>query len=184
MGLAISALVWSCKGGGGSDNNSPTPCTDITFDAADTAPAAGDVFLSPTGSTCSTVNVSVLVNSLSGLFTVGFDLTFPSSVLQYDNYTVGPLLQKSSTNAPLVLVTAVSGGLQVAMTRRSPDGSVAATGNELLITFQFSKKSAGTGMIDFNSSNSSPVTEEVLDENGQARPASFGPGHGGSVVVP
>ena len=182
MGLAISALIWSCKGGG--NDNPPVPCTTITFDAADAAPAAGDVFLSATGSTCSTVNVSVVINNLSGIFTVGFDLTFPSSVLQYDSYTLGPLLQKSSTIAPIVLVTPLSSGLQVAMTRLLTDGPVAATNNEVLITFQFSKKSAGTGMIDFNSSNSSTVTEEVLDENGQTRPASFGPGHGGSVVVP
>jgi hypothetical protein len=184
LGLLVSLLSWNCKGGG-DEGTSAAPCTDITFTAANTSPASGDVFMSQTGSTCTTLQVSVVVNDLTGIFTVGFDLNYPSTRLQYNTYTVGPLLQKSASNSPIVLVDAATAGLiKVAMSRVIQDGPVSAGSNEVLITFQFSKASAGTGSMDFNSSGSSAVTEEVLDQNGQERPASFGPNHGGSVMVP
>jgi hypothetical protein len=182
LGLLISLLSWSCKSGG--DESTAVPCTDITFTAADTTPASGDVFMSQTGGTCSALQVSVVVNDLSGILTVGFDMTYPASLLQYTSFTVGPLLQKTASNPPLVLVTGGSGVIKVAMSRVMQDGPVNAVSNEVLITLHFSKVSAGTGNIDFNSSVSSTVDEEVLDQNGATRPASFGPNHGGSVMVP
>jgi hypothetical protein len=183
LGLLISLLSWSCKSGGGEEN-SAVPCTDITFTAADTTPASGDVFMSQTGATCSSLQVSVVVNDLSNILTVGFDMTYPASLLQYTNYTVGPLMQKNTSNPPIALVTGGSGVVKVAISRVMQAGTVNAGSNEVLVTLHFSKVSAGTGNIDFNSSGSSTVDETVLDQNGAARPASFGPNHGGSVMVP
>src|SRR5262245_64217273 len=181
LGLLISLPSWGCKGGG--DEASAAPCTDITFTAADTTPASGDVFMSQTGSTCTTLQVSVVVNDLSGILTVGFDMTYPAALSQYTSYTVGPLMQKNGST-PIVLVTGGSGTVKVAVSRVMQDGPVNALSNEVLITLHFSKVGAGTGTIDFDSSQSSTVDEEVLDQNGTARPASFGPNHGGIVMVP
>jgi len=183
LGLVMAALSVCCQGGDGDDDTSPLPCTAISFDAANTSPVAGDVYFSPSSSTCTTVDVSVRVNEISDVFTVGFDLMYPASVLLYQSYTLGPLLQKGTATAPRALLTSGSGALQVVMTRLSPDGPVVAGANEILITLRFSKVGVGAGMIDFNSSSSSTVTEEILDDSGQTRPASFGPGHGGTVTV-
>ena len=172
-----------CSGGEG---DSPGPCMSISFTPAIATVASGSVFLGELTSTCTTVDVVVMVNDLSGIWTVGFDLSFPASVLSYDSYTAGPLLQKGSpASNPVFLVTNSSSSvIQVTATRFYPDPSVAAVGSEILMTLRFSKVSSGTGAIDFDDSSGSLVDEVVLDQNGANRPASFQPDHGGIVLVP
>jgi hypothetical protein len=171
-----------CSGGEGDP---PGPCMSISFTPAIATVSSGSVFLGELASTCTTVDVVVMVNDLSGIFTVGFDLSFPTSVLSYDSYTAGPLLQKGSpTNNPIFLFTKSPGVIQVAASRVSPDPSVAAVGSEILMTLRFNKVASGTGAIDFNDAMSSAIDEVVLDENGFIRPASFQPDHGGIVLVP
>jgi hypothetical protein len=172
-----------CSGGEGDP---PVACLPISFTPAIGTIASGSVFLGELTSTCTSVDVVVMVNDLSGIFTVGFDLAFPASVLSYDSYTAGPLLLKGSpTQNPFFVVIDPSPGVvQVSATRLSPDPSVAAVGSEMLMTLRFSKVSSGTGAIDFDDGSGSLVDEVVLDENGATRPASFQPDHGGIVLVP
>lgn len=180
---AVLLLTGGCGGGGREDP--PPPCLGLDFQNAMTTGAAGDVFLERAAASCSTVQVSVTVADLTGIWTVGFDLTFPSSLIRYDGNAPGPLLLKGNpVNPPVVLVNETATGLQVTMSRLQPDPSVDAVGREELIRFRFLKLTSGTGGIDFDFSSSSPVGETVLDESGGARPASFGPGHGGLVTVP
>src|SRR5437879_13527111 len=80
----------TCSGSGGGDNNG-MPCTDMTFVAADSTPADGDVFLLGSGATCTTVQVSVGVQDLSSIYTDGFDLNFHCTLLQYQWHTNGPI---------------------------------------------------------------------------------------------
>jgi hypothetical protein len=160
-------------------------CQQLDFQGAITTVTGGDVFLQSGVATCSTVDASVMVNDLTGIWTVGFDLGFPASLLEYEGYTLGPLLlQGNPVNAPVVLVNQTSTGLQVMVSRLQPDPGVDAIGAKQLISFQFRKLAGGTGMIDFDSSPASPVSETILDASGGPRPASFGPGHGGLVTVP
>jgi hypothetical protein len=184
MLLTLGLTPGCSSGGGGNDGPSPMPCMSIDFVRALATPGAGDVYLAGSGS-CTGLDVAVVVSNLSGIFTVGFDITYPASQLSYQNYTVGPLLLKGSpTTTPLTFVIASSGKLQVTMTRFAPDASVTASGSENLIIFHFGKGATGSGLIDFDMSGSSTVTEQIIDENGNVRPASFGPGHGGAVTVP
>jgi hypothetical protein len=172
-----------CSGGEGDP---PGPCMSISFTPAIATVSSGSVFLGELASTCTTVDVVVMVNDLSGIWTVGFDLAFPASVLSYDSFTAGPLLQKGppAINPFFLVRKSGSGVIQVAATRVSPDPSVAAVGSEILMTLRFSKVSSGTGSIDFNDAVSSAIDEVVLDENALPRPASFQPDHGGIVLVP
>ncbi|HUD71738.1 MAG TPA: cohesin domain-containing protein [Dongiaceae bacterium] len=182
--LLVALLALSCGGGGGGGSDA-LPCTTLTFDRALSTLANGDVYLDQASGTCSTVGVGVLVNNLSRIWTVSFDLNFPSSLLTYDSFTLGPLLQKGSpASPPLVFVTQVGSTVQVTMTRLLPDPPIDAVGSEALITIRFQRVAAGSGAIDFNTSGSSPVGEVVLDELGGTRPATFAPGHGGMVMVP
>jgi len=160
-------------------------CTNLTFDRALVGPSAGDVYFDESSSTCSTLEVGILVSNLTGIFTAGFDLSFPPAMLQYDSYTLGPLLLKGNPQtAPFVLVTPVAGGLQITMTRFGPDLPVSAVGSEALITLRFTRVAPGAGAIDFNTGGGSSVGEAILDDNGVPRPALFAPGHGGMVLVP
>src|SRR5713226_2804861 len=118
--MASLLVTLGCKAGANNnDGSGPLPCTNLSFTRALSSPANGDVYLQGVTSTCSTIDVSVDVANLSGIFTVGFDLTFPSSIVSYQTFFKGSLLQKNNpATPPYFLVTNPSpGSLQVAMSR-------------------------------------------------------------------
>jgi hypothetical protein len=157
-------------------------CTSLSFDRALTTPSSGDVYLDRAAGTCSTIDIAVLVNNLSGIWSVSFDITYPTGLLAYQSYTLGPLLQKGAPlNAPVVVVKTSGNDVQVTMTRLASDPPVSATGSESLITLSFARLAAGSAAIDFDPGG---ITDIILDDHGMTRPAVFGPGHGGMVVVP
>ena len=180
----LLVLGLACKGKG-NNGDDVIPCTSISYAGSIGTPAAGDVYLLSLGSSCDSVDVSVLVTNLSGIFTVGFEINYPSSVIGYQSFTPGPLLQQGSpTTAPYFLVTNPSPGvIMVSGTLFRPDSSVSATGNAIFITFHFVRVSSGSGTIDFNT-GSGAINNQIIDENGTVVAASFGPGHGGVVQVP
>jgi hypothetical protein len=187
IALALALALTGCSGGDESID-SPTPCTDMEFAESHQTPSSGDVFLQDVAtlySTCSTIDVVVVVNDLTDIWTVGFDLTFPHTLVRYDSYTLGPLLQQGSpANPPFVQVNESAGSLQVTATRLPPDGDVNAVGQQVLISLRFTKLSVGADMIDFDLSGGSTVNDVIQDEFGNVRPANFGPSHGGLLTVP
>jgi hypothetical protein len=179
--VAAILLTLGCGGGGGGSD--AIPCTALSFDRALQTPANGDVYLDQSNSTCSTVDVSVVVSNLSGVFTAGFDIAYPTNLLQYSSYTLGPLMQKDGpATPPLVIAIQAGGTVQISVTRFSPDPDVDAVGSEALIALRFVRVAPGAGIIDFDTSGTSTVGEIILGP--PARPASFAPGHGGIVTVP
>ena len=180
---AVTLIVCGCSGGGGGSD--PVTCTSLSFDRALATPSSGDVYLNQAAGTCSTIDIAVLVNNLTGIWSVSFDISYPTGLLAYQSFTVGPLLQKGAPlNAPVVVVTTSGSDVQVTMSRLGSDPPVGATGSESLITLSFARVAAGSAAIDFDSSGGSSVGEIILDDHGATRPAVFGPGHGGMVVVP
>jgi hypothetical protein len=161
-------------------------CAPPSFEAALSEPAATDIFLAPGAATCTNLEVEVAAHAISGLFTVSFDLRYPSGILKYEGKTPGPLMRQGSPKtAPVFLVQNPEPGiLIVTLTRFARDGATTATASEALLTFHFSRAGAGSGTIDFETGPSSTIAEKVLDENGLVRPARFGPGHGGVVRSP
>lgn len=183
--IATLLLVAGCKGGSSSSND-VLPCTNISFTPALTSPASGDVYLQAIGA-CDHIDVLVQVNNLSGIWTVGFDLTYPASALSYQGtYFEGPVLKQGSPATPpfFYVISPSAGSLQVTITRWPPDPSVTVSGLGSLITIRLNKVASGGGLVDFDMSGSSTVSEQILDEYSSPRPASFGPDHGGTVVVP
>jgi hypothetical protein len=181
---AVALVLSGCSGGGGGSD--PVTCTNLSFDRALTTPAGGDVYLDQAAATCSTIDIAVLVNNLTGIWSVSFDISYPTSLLAYQSYKLGPLLQKGAPlNTPLlVTVNTLGNDVQVLMTRFVPDPSVGAVGSESLITLSFARMAAGSAAIDFDTSVGSLVNERIIDDHGSTRPAVFGPGHGGMVMVP
>lgn len=184
-GLAVLLLLGGCGGGGDEDGDSPLPCIDLGFQMAITTITDGDVFLRGGVATCSTVEVAVMVRGLTGIWTVGFDLAYPTSLIEYESHALGSLLLKGNpVNSPVVLVNQSASGLQITLSRLPPDLAVSAVGTEELVIFRFRKVGSGAAIIDFDASPTSPVSETILDASGNPRPASFGPGHGGLVTIP
>jgi hypothetical protein len=181
--LLASLALAACGGGGGGGDPDPVTCTALSFNRALVSPSSGDVYFEQSITSCSTIDVSVLISNLTGIWTVGFDMTYPSSLIDFQSFTTGPLLLKGSPlNTPVVVVTPSTGVVDVAMSRLGSDPPVSASGSEVLITFRFVRVASGAGAIDFKSGAGS--SERVLDDSGIARPAVFAPGHGGIVTVP
>jgi hypothetical protein len=186
LAVVLAALVLAACGGGGGGGDHDTPmCTNLTFDRAMVTPGTGDVYMDQASSTCTTLDVVILVSNLSGIYTVGFDLKYPVAALQYQSYSIGPLMLKGNpSNVPFVQVTPLSTGIQVAMTRLGSDPPVSATGSEALLSLRFVRTGSGSGAFDFNTDAGSTVSESVLDQNGNMRPAVWAPNHGGMVIIP
>ena len=184
VALATGLIALAGCSSSSEDNGPPVlPCTDLLLRPDLTSPAAGDVYLLQIDATCTTVDVAVYVKDLSGIFTVGFDLVYPAAQLSYVSFTLGPLLQKDGATI-LPFVNPTPGGLQVTASRLPPYLPVTASGSEILFTFRFQKVAMGTGAVDFDSSAGSVFPESIQDDTGGFVAASFGPGHGGTVLVP
>ena len=184
LGAILVVVGLGCNGGGGGD--SVTPCTSISFTSSITNLSAGDVYLLSRSSSCDQVDVSVMVRNLSGIFTVGFEISYPSAILAFpatQGFTAGPLLyQGNPPIAPLFIVNNASpGGLVVSGTLFRPDGSVTASGDAMFITLHFVKVASGTDTVDFNLGSGG---NQIIDDSGNTVSAFFGPGHGGVVQVP
>jgi hypothetical protein len=182
--FSVAFLAVGCGGGGGGDSD-VAPCTTLTFDRALTAPGNGDVYFQQANSTCSTIDVSVVISNLNGIWTTSFDIAYPANLLDFDDYELGPLLKKGPpVNPPQVILNDNPGNLEVTASRFGSDPDVDAVGSETLIVLKFRRVSPGAGGIDFDTSGTSPVAEVVLNRNGNVRPAIFSPGHGGMAMVP
>jgi len=185
VGLLLLVLGLGCKGAG-KDGNSVTPCPSISFASSLSSPAAGDVSLASGASSCDAVDIGVLVTNLSGIFTVGFDLLYPSSIIAYQGFSAGPLLyQGSPPIAPLFFVQKPSPGEIVASgTLFRPDSDVSAINSATFITLHFVRVASGSGSLDFNTGPGSTINNQIIDDSGTIVTATFGPGHGGVVQVP
>ena len=161
-------------------------CSPLTFRNSLQEPRPGDLYLRAGRATCTSLEIEIAAQDVSGIFTVGFDLAYPADQLKFEGHAAGPLLtQNAPRTPPLVLARGAGAGrVQVSITRFAPDGSAAAEGSEVVLTLRFSRLAAGTGSIDFGFEPGSGVAERILDDQGEPVTARFGPGHGGTVVVP
>jgi len=166
----------------------PPPCTPLSLAPRLAAPATGDVFLRGGTASCDSIELEVAVHGLAGVFTVAFDLGYPTDTLHYEGYAEGALLLRGPPRqAPLFLVREpIAGNLQVTMTRFAPDAAVAVAtdATDGLVRLRFKRVKAGTAEIDFLTGTSSAVAEKVVDAQGTVVPARFAPGHGATVTIP
>ena len=183
LGLCALLVIGGCSGGG-DDNDSPT-CTSLSFDRAMVTPGLGDIYMDQASATCSTLDVVVLVSNLTGIYTVGFDLTYPRDALQYQSYSVGPLMLKGNpSNPPVVIVKPTATGVEIGMSRLGSDPPVGATGSEALISLRFRRIGSGAGVFDFHTGPGDTVSESVFDNSQNPAPAVWTPNHGGMVAIP
>lgn len=166
--------------------SAPPPCTPLSLASRVTTPAAGDVYLRAGAASCDTIELEVAAHGLGGIFTVAFDLAYPSALLRYEGYSQGTLLLRGPpSQAPMFLVRESSPGtLQVSMTRFAPDPAVSASTSEGLVRLRFHRVAAGEGNVDFIADDTSAIPERVVDGQGKIVAARFTPGHGATITVP
>ena len=175
VGVAfLLALLPACKGGGDDSGGSdPLSCMlNTSFDAP--SHATGTVTLQTYSNPCGELNLNVVFTGVSNIFTVGFDITYPSGTFSFNGFTQGPLLKQGSpATPPYFSVTETSPGrIAVFASRFSPDGSVSVTGETFLLTLRFTAVMIGQGPIAFDLS-STPVQEQVLNDSGGAVSVTF-----------
>lgn len=160
--LLVAALV-ACGGGGGGGGGGPTqPQPGVTFSPSSTA-GSNSIALSGAGDTnATTFTLSVDANQVTDLYGVAFDLSYPQSVLSFQQATEGTVLNAGGgTQTSLQVAEASNGDLLVGLSRL---GSVSGlTGSGTLLTLKFTITAGGSGNIDFSAnhaydSNGSPIS--------------------------
>lgn len=171
--LATTMLIAACGGSADSGSGDPLSCSlNTSFSGRATAP--GTIILQMSAASCASLDLDVVFTGISGVFTVGFDITYPTAILAFNGYTQGPLLKQGSpATPPYFNVTELSPGrIAVFATRFSPDGGVDSSGAGTLMTLRFRATALGEGPVVFDLA-SSPVQEQVLNASGGSVSASF-----------
>ncbi len=172
--LSLVLLLPACSSGGdGGDDSDPLACSLNTHFSEGILQNAA--FLLQTASTpCGQLNLDVTVTSVSNIWTVGFDVTYPDSIFSYDGFTEGPLLlQGSPATPPFFIVNEIGPGrIAVFATRVNPDPGVDAGSPQALLTLRFRAIQIGEGDILFDLA-STPVQEQVVDDQGGSPAVSF-----------
>lgn len=146
--LSLALLLIACGGGGGGNNSpteptpTPTPQPSLVF----TPTGSGGTGISLTAgaaSTASTLLLEVRANSVTDLYGVAFDLSYPASVLQYVRHTQGPFLAGGTLQ-----VAPASGNLVVGLSNLGPVAG--SNGSGVLVTFEFRAIGAGQGSFAYS----------------------------------
>lgn len=152
-------LALACGGGGGGGSpTEPTPTPtpsqpSVTFTPQSPGPS-GILLATGAGSNATTLVLEVRATSVSDLYGVAFDLTYPPNLLQHVRSTQGPLLAggtfQGSTSA---------GRLVVGLSNLGPVPGTSGSG--VLLTFEFRAVGAGEGALAFSKN-------QAVDSQGQA----------------
>ena len=173
--LLLPLLLLACASSKEEDNGGdPLGCT-LNTSFVERSVQSGSVILRTESTPCAELNLDVAFNGVSDIFTVGFDLTYPTGVFTFDGYTEGPLLKQGPpATPPFFSVThdPGTGRILVFATRFSPDAAVNSSGSSVLLTLHFNALAAGQGAVLFDLS-ASPVQEQVLNDSGGAVSVTF-----------
>jgi hypothetical protein len=146
--LALSAACGGGGGGGGSPTEPtppPPPPPGITFTADSGSGQTGIILGSGSGTTVDTLVLEVRANNVQDLYGVGFDLTYPNTLLRFEGATPGFL--NDGQQVSFNLVETSPGTLVVGYARL---GAVSgASGSGVILTLRFTATAAGTGRIAF-----------------------------------
>jgi hypothetical protein len=143
-GLAV--VSGGCGGGGGGGPTEPQP--GIRFSAAGTA---GNDSLSlqqnTSAGSATTLVLELRAREVTDLYGIAFDLVFPSTVLAFEGFREGTLLDAGGTGTSLQVVTSGANRLVVGLTRL---GAVSgASGSGLLLELRFTARASGSGSVAF-----------------------------------
>jgi len=156
---AALVLAIACGGGGGGGSpTEPTPTPtptqpSVTFTPQSPGPS-GILLAVGAGSNATTLILEVRATSVSDLYGVAFDLTYPPSLLQHVRSTQGPMLAGGTFQS-----SATAGRLVVGLSNLGPVPG--ANGSGVLLTFELRAIGAGEGALTFSKN-------QAVDSQGQA----------------
>lgn len=169
--VLVAAMGWlagACGGGGGGGPTAPPtptpPPAPVTFRAAGT-PAGLTIYLGKTDGTAQNVlRLEVRANDVTDLYGLGFDLDYPTNLLDYrgGSQTEGGFLSADGSNTQILARQITDGTVIVGLSRLGDVGGVDGSG--LLLTLDFTAVSNGTGTFSFVANDAFDGQGDRLDE--------------------
>jgi hypothetical protein len=147
-------LAWpGCGGGGGGGGGSPTvpatptPPPTITFTPSGTG-GANSLALTRVSSDATSLVLSLEATSVTDLYGIAFDLSYPSDALTYRSATEGTFLDNNNTvDTSLQVAEMPAGTLVVGLSRL---GEIPGrSGSGTLLRLEFTRKATGSGSLFF-----------------------------------
>jgi hypothetical protein len=181
LALAALSLLAACGGGGGGGGSTPTsppppppppPAQpSVTFTPAAPAGAGSLALAMGAASTPTHLVLEVRSGGIQDLYGVGFDLQYPSNLLQLTQVAAGPLLsggvfQQSAMG---------TGNVIVGVSRLGPVAGVSDAG--VIATVEFKPLVSGTGLFSFSRNT-------ALDSTGKPLTVTWIAGSVTTVVIP
>lgn len=155
--ITLSALGATACGGGGGGGGGPTapppPAKGFVFTPG--AGTTGITLAQGAATTTTTFILEVRANSVTDLYGVAFNLTYPKSALRYTSATAGTFLSGASLQA----TESPAGTVVVGLSKLGTAGG--ASGSGVLLTLQFEAVATGQGAFSFSRNtaiNSSAAT--------------------------
>ena len=148
--LCLLALPFvACGGGGGGSGPTPPPppTTGVTFSPS-TPSGANQVLMAHENPGSSTTFVlQINADQMTGLYGLGFDVTYPSAHLSFVSAEEGPFLQSGGAGTSLQVAELAPGTLIVGASRLGTVGT--ASGSGTIVRLTFSVGSTGNGTLAF-----------------------------------
>ena len=149
-------------GGGGGPTSPPPPSTGITF-SSDSGGGSNSISLSSGGGSGSVFILDVEASNVTDLYGVSFTLHYPAQLLAYsrNSESEGTFLSEGgSVDTDLQASERQAGEVTVGISRL---GEVSgASGSGLLLSLEFTRRSAGTGRMDM-------MDHDALDSYGDVQ---------------
>jgi hypothetical protein len=144
----VAAGAFGCGGGGGGTSPPPPPPpppTGVTFTTA-TGTGATVVALRAVTQTTAQLVLEVRAESVTGLYGVAFDLSYPANLFRLVSQTEGSFLSQTGADATTFQLSEPAPGMLVAgASRLGPLTGVSGSGP--LATLVFTPIASGTGMF-------------------------------------
>ena len=151
--LAAAVALPGCGGGGGGGGPSepppppPPPPQSITFTASSVATTSSLGLATGTGGTSSILVLELRANSVTGVYGIACDLTYPSNLLTLTRAEEGAFLSGGGAPTSLQVAEPMPGVLVLGLSRLGAIGG--ADGSGTLIRLTFTARAAGDGAFSF-----------------------------------
>lgn len=149
--------VLACGGGGGGGPTAPPPPVK-GFVFTPGAGTTGITLAQGAATTTTTFILEVRATSVTDLYGVAFNLSYPNSVLRFTSATAGPFL----TGASFQAVESPNGTVIVGLSKLGT--AAGASGSGVLVTLQFEAIATGQGAFSFSRNTAIDSTATTLSD--------------------
>ncbi len=147
--LLLGGLACGGGGGGGGPTPPPGPTPGVTFTPSPPSGVNRVLMRHENPGSLTTFVLQIDADQMTGLYGLGFDLSYPTAQLTYVSAEEGPFLGAGGVGTSIQVVDAGAGRLIVGASRQ---GDVSgASGSGTILRLVFSVGAAGSGSLQFSS---------------------------------